>query len=323
MEYIRLGSTGLKVSRLCLGCMTYGAPGWRPWVLDEAASQPFFDQAFDLGINFFDTADMYSLGISEEITGQALKVRARRHEYVLATKVYNPMGPGPNERGLSRKHVMEAIDSSLRRLGTDYIDLWQIHRLDHDTPMEEALEALNDVVRAGKVLYLGASSMYAWQFMKALGIQRQHGWAPFVSMQNHVNLLYREEEREMLPLCASEGIAVIPWSPMARGRLAHPVGDLSTARQQSDDIARGLYVETAASAIIGAVQDIAERRNVSMAQIALAWVLSKQGITAPIVGASKPHHLADAVAALSLRLSPDEIKQLETHYRHQPVRGHA
>lgn len=321
MKHVRLGQTGLKVSRLALGCMTYGSPNWRPWVLDESASRPFIRQAIEAGINFFDTADMYSVGASEEVLGRALKEFAARHEVVIATKLFNPMSSDPNDRGLSRKHVMEAIDASLKRLGTDYVDLYQIHRFDYETPLEETLDALNDVVRAGKALYLGASSMHAWQFMKALGLQRRHGWAPFVSMQNHYNLVYREEEREMLPLCASEGIGVIPWSPLARGLLTGS-WDANTVRAQTDDFGRMLYDPDTDRPIVEAVARVASARGVPPAQVALAWVLRNPTITAPIIGASKPKHLADALAALDVTLSNDEVKVLEAPYRPHAVAGH-
>ena len=322
MDYVRLGQTGLKVSRLALGCMTYGSSRWRDWVLDEEAARPFFRRAFEGGINFFDTADMYSVGASEEVTGRAIRELAPRHELVVATKVYNPMGKAPNDRGLSRKHIMEGIDGSLRRLGLDYVDLYQIHRFDYNTPLEETLEALSDVVKAGKALYLGASSMHAWQFMKALSLQERHGWARFVSMQNHMNLLYREEEREMLPLCREEGVGVIPWSPLARGRLARPP-ETSTVRHESDDFARNLYEPETEQAIVGAVSRIAEARGVKMAQVALAWLLSRPGVSAPIIGASKSHHLDDALAALEIGLEDNEVEELEQAYRPQPVKGHS
>ncbi len=321
MEYVRLGGLGLKVSRLCLGCMTFGTPQWRPWVLDEQQAKPLIRRAVEAGINFFDTADVYSLGVSEEVVGRAVKEHLRRHEAVIATKVFNAMGKGPNDRGLSRKHIFEAIDASLKRLGTDYVDLYQIHRWDDATPPEETLEALNDVVRAGKALYIGASSMYAWQFMKALGLQRRFGWAPFVSMQNHYNLLYREEEREMIPLCQSEGIGVMPWSPLARGRLTRPAGE-TTLRAETDDFARDLYGVEADNRIIDAVAAIAAKRVIPMAQVAMAWLLSRPGVSSPIVGASKPRHLDDALAALSLVLDDDEIQHLEAEYHPVPVRGH-
>lgn len=333
MEYIRLGRTGLKVSRLCLGCMTYGTPKWREWVLDEAASRPFFKQALDLGINFFDTADMYSLGASEEVTGRALKEMAKRDQVVIATKVYNPMGKGPNDRGLSRKHIMEAIDASLKRLGTDYVDLYQIHRFDYETPIEETIEALSDVVKAGKALYIGASSMHAWQFMKMLGLQRANGFAQFVSMQPHYNLVYREEEREMIPLCQTEGVGVIPWSPLARGFLtgSRKAGDnpkkqgaanAETSRAGSDEFAHMLYYRDQDFEIVERVAAVAKKHAKPMAQVALAWVLAKPGITAPIIGASKPTHLDDAVAALSLKLDAEDMKTLEEPYKPKRVMGH-
>jgi len=321
MDLVPLGRSGLKVSRLALGCMTYGAPSWRPWVVDEAEALPLIRAAFERGITFFDTADMYSRGVSEEILGRALRDLAPRPQLVIATKVCQPMSEAPNDRGLSRKHIMESIDRSLKRLGTDYVDLYQIHRFDPATPIEETLDALDDVVRAGKALYLGASSMHAWQFMKALGLQRRHGWAPFVSMQNHLNLLYREEEREMLPLCRAEGIGVIPWSPLARGRLTRPPGQ-TTLRGDTDDFGKTLYAAEMERAIATAVHDIAAARGVTMAQVALAWVLRQPDVTAPIVGVSKLSHLDDAVAALTLSLSDDELAQLTTPYRPQAVSGH-
>ena len=326
MEYVRFGQTGLQVSRLCLGCMTYGDPGWREWVLDEAASRPFIRAAWEAGINFFDTADMYSLGRSEEVVGRALKELARRDEVVIATKLYNPMGKGPNQKGLSRKHVMEAIDASLKRLGTDYVDLYIIHRFDPATPVEETLDALNDVVRAGKALYLGASSMWAWQLMKMLGLQRARGLAPFVSMQNYVNLVYREEEREMLPLCRAEGIAVTPWSPLARGFLAgnRPPGGGVTVRGRTDGVADWLGLGAEQDhAIRARVDEVAQRLGTSPARVALAWVLSRPGVTAPIVGASKPHHLEEALGALDLPLDAETCAYLEGPYRPRTVAGHS
>ena len=318
MDHVALGRSGLKVSRLVLGCMTFGDPAWAGWVLDAEKSRPLIRKALDIGINVFDTADMYSTGRSEEIVGQTLHDWAKRHEVVIATKLYNPMGPDPNNRGLSRKHVFEACDASLRRLKTDYIDLYQIHRFDRDTPLEETLDALDDLVRAGKVRYLGASSMYAWQFMKALGLQRQHGWAPFVSMQNHYNLLYREEEREMLPLCRSEGIGVIPWSPLARGNLAgnrRAADAPATERARTDRSARTLYGADHDAAIVEAVRAVAARHGRPMAQIAYAWIASRPGITAPIVGLSRPEQYDDAVAALSIALSPEDVAEMEAPYR--------
>lgn len=332
MKHVRLGATGLKVSRICLGCMTYGSPAWRDWVLDETAARPFFRAAIEAGINFFDTADMYSLGASEEVTGRALKEFARRHEVVIATKLYNPMGPDPNNRGLSRKHVMEAVDASLKRLGTDYIDLYQIHRFDYETPIEETIAALGDVVRAGKALYVGASSMHAWQFMKMLALQRAGGFAPFVSMQPHYNLLYREEEREMIPLCCAEGIGVIPWSPLARGFLAGnrkpgdtPKGggaNAETARAASDEFAHMLYYREQDFQIADRVGQVAQRHGRPNAQVALAWLLQKPGVTSPIIGASKPGHLEDAVKALDLTLSDDDVRLLEEPYRPKRIMGH-
>ncbi|MEQ5842292.1 aldo/keto reductase [Paraburkholderia acidicola] len=324
MDYVKLGRTGIDVSRLCLGCMSYGAPdrGAHAWSLDEAQARPFIKQALDHGINFFDTANVYSLGTSEEIVGRALKDLARRDEIVLATKVFNRMRPGPNGAGLSRKAIMTEIDASLRRLGTDYVDLYQIHRWDYHTPIEETMEALHDVVKAGKARYIGASSMYAWQFSKALHVAEQHGWTRFVTMQNYVNLLYREEEREMLPLCESEGIGVIPWSPLARGRLTRE-WNTSSARSETDEFGRTLYAHTeeADRKVVERVGEIAAARGVPRAQVALAWVLQKKPITAPIVGATKLHHLDDAVAALPLELSGDEIEKLEELYVPHAVAG--
>jgi 1-deoxyxylulose-5-phosphate synthase len=324
MDYLKLGRTGLEVSRLCLGCMTYGVPdrGVHPWTLDEAQSRPLIRQALDLGINFFDTANFYSDGTSEEIVGRALRDFARRDEVVVATKVYYPLRKAPNCGGLSRKAIMSAIDDSLRRLGMDYVDLYQIHRWDYQTPIEETLEALHDLVKAGKVRYLGASSMYAWQFAKSLYTASLHGWTRFATMQDHYNLLNREEEREMLPLCAAEGIGVIPWSPLARGRLTRDWHE-TTNRQESDDFGRQLYSATveADRRIIEQVAAIAEKRGVSRAQVALAWVAQQSVVSAPIIGASKPQHLDDAVAALSLGLTPEELATLEEAYVPHPVVG--
>ncbi|HEM7850697.1 aldo/keto reductase [Burkholderia multivorans] len=324
MEYVKFGSTGLEVSKLVLGCMTFGEPsrGTHPWTLPEAESRPIIRRAIEAGINFFDTANMYSDGTSEEIVGRALRDFAKRDEVVIATKVFYRMRPGPNGAGLSRKAIMTDIDQSLKRLGTDYVDLYQIHRWDDSTPIEETLEALHDVVKAGKARYIGASSMYAWQFAKALYTSRQHGWTRFVSMQNHLNLLYREEEREMLPLCEAEGIAVIPWSPLARGRLTRN-WDESSERQQSDAVGQRLYDATADAdrAIVDAVAAIAAARNVPRAQVALAWVAQKRGITAPIVGISKLPQLDDALAALDLKLTDDEIATLERPYVPHAVAG--
>jgi aryl-alcohol dehydrogenase-like predicted oxidoreductase len=326
MEFINLGHTGLKVSPICLGTMTYGTSQWREWVLNEDDSWPFYKRAIELGINFFDTADMYSLGVSEEITGRALREYARREEVVIATKVFFPTGEGPNERGLSRLHILKAIDDSLRRLGTDYVDLYQIHRYDRQTPIEETLEALHDVVKAGKARYIGASSMYAWQFAQALYLSDKHGWTRFISMQNHYNLVYREEEREMLPLCQAEGVGVIPWSPLARGflsgnRARQGYGD--TKRAQTDDFAQSMYYQEADFEIAGRVAELAGRRGVSPAQIALAWLLHKPGVTSPIIGASKIQHLEEAAAALEIRLSDEEMKFLEERYQPHPVLGHS
>ena len=321
MDYTSLGDTGLRVSRITLGCMTYGRPdqGTHPWSLDEAHATPFFRQALDAGINFFDTANTYSAGTSEEITGRALLSMIPRDEVVIATKVHHRMRPGPNGEGLSRKAIMMEVEASLRRLGTDYIDLYQIPRWDYRTPIEETLEALHDVVKSGKVRYLGASSMHAWQFTKALYLADLHGWTRFVSMQDHYNLLYREEEREMLPLCADQGIGVIPWSPLARGRLTRAWSE-STNRSETDEFGATLYSD-ADEPIVNAVLDIATARGVAPAQVALAWVLSKDVVTSPIVGATKPHHLDDAVAALELRLDDGEIARLEQGYRPHAIAG--
>ena len=326
MEFVRLGRTGLKVSRLCLGAMTYGTSEWRPWVLDEAASVPFISRALEHGINFFDTADMYSRGVSEEVLGRALNALARRDRVVIATKAFYGVTEGPNQRGLSRKHLLHAIDDSLRRLGTDYVDLYQIHRFDRETPIEETLEALHDIVKAGKARYIGASSMFAWQFMKMLATSDAHGWTRFVSMQNHYNLVYREEEREMLPLCREEGIGVIPWSPLARGFLAgNRRGDQrgDTVRAQTDDFAHEMYYGESDFTIADRAAVIAERRGVKPTQIAIAWLLAKPGVTAPIIGASKLAHLDEAVAALDVRLEPEEIVFLEEPYRPQTILGHS
>jgi aryl-alcohol dehydrogenase-like predicted oxidoreductase len=324
MDYVKLGQTGLKVSRVCLGCMTYGVPerGGHPWSLAEEQSRPFIKRALELGINFFDTANTYSDGTSEEIVGRALRDFARREEVVIATKVFYPMREGPNALGLSRQSILTEIDASLRRLGTEYVDLYQIHRWDKHTPIEETLEALHEVIKAGKARYIGASSMYAWQFSKAQYTARLNGWTRFASMQNHYNLLNREEEREMMPLCAAEGVGVIPWSPLARGRLTRPWGE-TTNRMATDDFGRTLYGATEDSdrQIVDRVSEIANNRGVPRAQVALAWVAQKPFVTAPIVGASKPHHLDDAIAALSLNLSPEEIASLEEPYVPHPVVG--
>ena len=326
MEYVRLGSTGLKVSRICLGCMSYGSSKWRPWVLDEEAAKPFFRLALERGINFFDTADVYSLGASETVTGRALKEFAqRRTDLVIATKVNSKMGDGPNEKGLSRKHIMDSIDASLKRLGTDYVDLYQIHRWDSETPIEETLDALDDVVRAGKARYIGASSMFAWQFAKALHVSDSRGLSRFVSMQNHYNLVYREEEREMIPLCRAEGIGLIPWSPMARGFLAgNRIAEGKqgeTVRAKSDDFAQSLYFQPDDFAVAERTRDVAAMRNVKPAQIALAWIASRPGVVAPIVGATKTGHLEEAIAALDIALDADEVKKLEEPYRPHAVLG--
>jgi len=327
MQYANLGATGLKVSRICLGAMTYGSKQWREWVLEEEESRPFISRALELGINFFDTADMYSVGVSEEILGRALKdFGPSRDKVVIATKVFNPMNDDPNGRGLSRKHILHSIDASLRRLGTDYVDLYQIHRFDYSTPMEETLEALHDVVRAGKALYLGASSMFAWQFAKMLSISDSRQISRFVAMQNHYNLVYREEEREMIPLCRAEGIGLIPWSPLARGFLAgnRPKENYGeTLRARTDDYAHAMYYQDSDFDVVARVSEIASRRGVSNARVALAWVLQQPGVTSPIVGASKMSHLDDAVAALDLRLDDAELAALSEPYRPHQVFGHS
>jgi aryl-alcohol dehydrogenase-like predicted oxidoreductase len=324
MEYIRLGRSGLKVSRICLGCMSYGIPerGTHPWTLNEEQSRPLIKRAIESGINFFDTANVYSDGTSEEIVGRALKDFARREEVVLATKVNGRMRPGPNAEGLSRKAIFTEIDASLRRLGTDYVDLYQIHRWDNSTPIEETVAALHDVVKAGKARYVGASSMYAWQFAKALHAADRHGWTRFVSMQNYVNLLYREEEREMLPLCGDEGIGVLPWSPLARGRLTRPWAE-TTRRSDTDEFGKTLYRVTADAdrAVVDRLMHVAAERRLPPAQIALAWVFTRTPVTAPIVGATKPQHLDDAIAALSVELTAEEIGRLEEPYVPHPVLG--
>ncbi|UCE30505.1 MAG: aldo/keto reductase [Burkholderiales bacterium] len=326
MKYVKLGRTGLEVSRLCLGCMSYGEPdkGPHPWSLGEAASRPFLKRALELGINFFDTANVYSAGTSEQIVGRALVEYARREEVVIATKLNGRMREGPNGAGLSRKAVMTEIDASLERLGVDYVDLYQIHRWDYGTPIEETLEALNDVVKAGKARYIGASSMHAWQFAKALFVSERNGWARFVSMQNYLNLLYREEEREMLPLCRDQGVAVIPWSPMARGRLARD-WDEKTARTETDEFGRKLYASSgeADRKVVEAVAEVAAARGLARAQVALAWVLHKAGVTAPIIGATRLEQLDDAVGALEVALSDDEIARLEAPYAPHAVVGHS
>jgi aryl-alcohol dehydrogenase (NADP+) len=324
MKYRNLGESGLKVSRICLGMMSYGDPGWREWVLAEEDARPFVRRAIELGINFFDTADMYSKGVSEEVTGRLLEEYARRDELVIATKVFHPLDDDPNGRGLSRKHILASIDRSLQRLGTEYVDLYQIHRWDPSSPIEETLEALHDVVKAGKALYIGASSMFAWQFAKSLYLAEQHGWTRFVSMQNHYNLLYREEEREMLPLCREEGIGVIPWSPLARGLLAgNRRGDLEgdTVRSRSDDFIHKLY-EASDLKTVDSVAKVAEERGVSSAQVALAWLLHQEGVVAPIIGATRLEHLEEAVTAVDLKLDEGELARLEESYQPHSVRGH-
>jgi aryl-alcohol dehydrogenase-like predicted oxidoreductase len=325
MEYVNLGKTGLKVSRLCLGCMTYGSTKWREWMLNEEESRPFFQRALEEGINFFDTANVYSDGVSEEITGRALRDFAKRDEVVIATKVFNPMRPDPNGRGLSRKAILTEIDHSLGRLGTDYVDLYQIHRWDYETPIAETMEALQDVVKAGKARYIGASSMFAWQFAQSLHVCETNGWTKFVSMQNHYNLVYREEEREMNPLCRDQGIGLIPWSPLARGFLAgnrNKEGG-STSRSNTDKYAKDMYYQDDDFAVADRLTQVAQARGLPNMQVALAWILSKPGITAPIVGASKLPHLEDALAALTVKLSDDEIKQLEEPYKPHPILGHS
>lgn len=326
MEYVHMGSSGLAVSRICLGTMTYGSPEWNKWILGEQAARPFITRALELGINFFDTADAYSRGVSEEILGRAVRDFARRDQVVIATKVYNPMGDGPNDRGLSRLHILHSIDNSLRRLGTDYVDLYQIHRWDPATPIEETMEALHDVVKSGKARYIGASSMYAWQFAMALHTADIHGWTRFIAMQNHYNLVYREEEREMIPLCRDRGIGIIPWSPIARGFLAGNrtrEGWGETVRAKSDRFGQGMYYQEADFAVAERTAVVAKARGVSPAQIALAWMLHKPWITAPIVGASKMAHLVEAIAALDITLSTEEIASLEEPYRPHPVLGHS
>jgi 1-deoxyxylulose-5-phosphate synthase len=325
MDYINVGRSGLKVSRICLGMMTYGSSSWRDWVLDEAESRPFIRRALDSGINFFDTADFYSVGVSEEVTGRVLLDYVSRQEVVIATKVFFHIDKGPNGGGLSRKHIMEGIDNSLRRLGTDYVDLYQIHRWDYATPIEETMEALHDVVKAGKALYIGASSMYAWQFAKAQHTADRRHWTRFASMQNHLNLVYREEEREMLPLCLDQGVGVLPWSPLARGFLAgnrsrDDVGP--TTRAKSDAFAHDMYYQPEDFDVVDRVVALAQERHVSPAQIALAWLLHLPAVTAPIVGASKMHHLDEAIAAVAVKLSPEEMQQLEEPYRPHRVLGH-
>jgi aryl-alcohol dehydrogenase-like predicted oxidoreductase len=325
MQYTKLGKTGMTVSRICMGCMSYGDKKWRDWVLDGNEAREHFGAALEAGINFFDTADVYSTGVSEEITGRWLSEMASRDQIVIATKVHGPMGSGLNRAGLSRKHIIEACDASLRRLKTDFIDLYQIHRWDYTTPIEETLEALDSLVRAGKVRYLGASSMAAWQFGKALFIAREHGWHRFVTMQNHYNLVYREEEREMIPLCVDQGVGLIPWSPLARGFLsgnrkrnaAEP-----TARAKQDDFARDMYFREYDFEVLDAVEKIAANRGVTPSQVALAWILQAPGVTAPIVGATKLNHLTEAFAGADVKLSKEEVAELEKPYRPHPILGH-
>ena len=327
MKYSNLGKTGLKVSRICLGMMTYGTPTWRDWVLTEEQSRPFVQRAVELGINFFDTADMYSMGVSEQVTGKLLREFTKREEVVVATKVYFPHNDhDPNAGGLSRKHIMDAIDKSLTNLGMEYVDLYQINRWDNHTPIEETMEALHDVVKAGKARYIGASSMYAWQFAKAQFVAERHGWTRFVSMQNHMNLIYREEEREMVPLCIDQGVGLIPWSPLARGFLAgnRKRGDQKhpTKRAETDNFAHDMYYQEADFDVVERAAEMAEQHGVSTAQIALAWLLHKPGITAPIIGASKLYQLEEAAAAVEITLSDDEMAQLEAPYVPHPVLGH-
>ena len=330
MEYVNLGKTGLKVSRICLGCMSYGVPpagplrpGSHAWALNEEQSQPFFKQALDLGINFWDTANVYSTGSSEEFIGRYIKANVKRENMVIATKLNGVMRDDPNGKGLSRKEIMFELDQSLRRLGTDYVDLYQIHRWDYETPIEETMEALHDAVKAGKVRYIGASSMYSWQFAKALYVAELHGWTRFVSMQNHYNLIYREEEREMMGLCRAENIAVIPWSPLARGRLARPWGSQTTSRSNTDQFSKAIYTKTeeADKKVVDRLSELAEKRGVKMATLGLAWLLSKSEVTSPIVGATKEDHLTDATAALDVKLTADEVASLEEPYVPHPVLG--
>jgi aryl-alcohol dehydrogenase (NADP+) len=327
MQYTNLGKTGMKVSRLCLGMMSYGAKSWREWVLDEEQAKPFVRRALDAGINFFDTADVYSLGESEKITGNLLKFfGVRRENVIVATKVNGQMSEDINAKGLSRKHILDSIDRSLKRLKLDYVDLYQIHRWDYETPIEETMEALNDVVRAGKARYIGASSMFAWQFAKAQHIAEMHGWSRFASMQNHYNLVYREEEREMIPLCLDQGVGLIPWSPMARGFFAGDRkrdGSGETSRSNSDPFAKGLYFRDEDFAVADCAREVAQERGVTGSQIALAWVLSKPHINSPIIGATKMDHLEQAIATLDLKLTEDEVKRLEEPYEPHPILGHS
>ena len=327
MEYVKFGNTGIKVSRLCLGMMTYGSKKWREWVLEEEQAKPFVKRALDAGINFFDTADVYSLGASEEVLGNLLKVfGVKRETVVIATKVFNPMSEDVNDHGLSRKHILDSIDKSLRRLKMEYVDLYQIHRWDYETPIEETMEALHDVVKAGKARYIGASSMFAWQFAKAQYAAEMNGWTHFVSMQNHYNLIYREEEREMIPCVRDQGVAMIPWSPMARGFFSgnHRKKDWGdSTRARTDAYAQEMYYRDEDFVMADRVQEIAKERGVSGSQVALAWVLGKPFVTAPIIGASKIEHLDQAIAALEIRLSDDEVRRLEELYRPHPILGHS
>jgi aryl-alcohol dehydrogenase (NADP+) len=325
MDYVNLGTAGVKVSRVCLGCLTFGSKAWRPWVLEDAEALPLIRRALDAGINFFDTADFYSLGASEEVLGRALKALGiPRHRVVISTKVGLPVGDDPNARGLSRKHIRHAIEDSLRRLGVDYVDLYQIHRFDAAVPMDEMLGAMDDVARAGKALYVGASSMHAWQFARMLGRCRELGLARFVTMQSHYNLVYREEEREMIPLCRAEGVGVLPWSPLARGFLARTRGAAhdETVRARTDDIARRFYADDSDAAVLDRVSEVARRRGVSNAQVALAWLMHQPGVTAPLVGASRPQHIDDACLAVELKLDADEIRSITEPYKPHPVIGH-
>jgi aryl-alcohol dehydrogenase-like predicted oxidoreductase len=325
MRYTRLGQSGLQVSSLCLGAMSFGTPEWQPWTISEKESREIVRRALELGINFFDTADVYSNGASEEILGKALRDFGRRDQLVIATKVNGPMGQGPNDRGLSRKHILDAVDASLRRLGTDYIDLYQIHRWDYQTPVEETLEALNDLVRWGKVRYLGASSMFAWEFSAALQIAERRGWSRFISMQNHYNLVYREEEREMLPLCRHEGIGILPWSPLARGLLTgkgHRPGRTETVRSRTDEYSKRLYAQASDLDVADRVAELADRRGAKPGQIALAWLRSRPGVTAPVFGATRTHHVEEAVGSLDLALDEEEVRSIEELYQPHPVLGH-
>ena len=324
MKYTQLGRSGLEPSRICLGCMTYGTPKWRPWVLDEVDSRPFYRRALDLGINFFDTADMYSMGVSEEVTGRALREMAKMEEIVLATKAHFPMGDGPNMGGISRKHLVQACEASLRRLGVETIDLYQIHRFKSTVPIEETLAALDHLVHEGKVRYIGASSGYAWQMARALSASERNGWARFVSMQNHYNLVYREEEREMIPLCIDAGVGVVPWSPLARGRLARttPSPSSGTTRADNDTYAVDLYDSHSDLKVIEAGRKVASELGIAPSEVALAWLLQKPGVAAPIVGATKIEHLESAVRALDVTLSPEHLRALEEPYQPHAVRGH-